>query len=236
MRRTPLELVIRRTSKSPRLDELVALARERAVPVREVEAGELERLAGGERHQGVALRVAALPEVALEDLLEAARPDTSPLLLVLDGITDPHNFGAILRNADAAGCLGVVVAKDRACPLTPTVARASAGALEHVSLCQVTNLSRALETMKGKGFWIFGLAGEAEAEILFGADLSGPVALVVGSEGKGLRPNVRRQCDHLLSIPMAGSVSSLNASVAAGVALFEVARQRWLRHEASGER
>ncbi|HMB16903.1 MAG TPA: 23S rRNA (guanosine(2251)-2'-O)-methyltransferase RlmB, partial [Pelovirga sp.] len=142
------------------------------------------------------------------------------------GITDPYNFGALVRSAEGAGCHGVVVAKNRACPVTPVVEKAAAGALAHVPLCQVTNLARTLEELKRAGIWCYGLAGEAPAKDLFAVSLEGPLALVVGSEGKGLRDNIRKHCDVLLAIPMGGCLSSLNASVAAGIALFEVVRQR----------
>jgi len=146
-------------------------------------------------------------------------------LLLLDGITDPHNFGAILRSAEVAGCQGVIVPKDRSCPVTPVVEKTAAGALSYLPLCRVTNLSRAIEDLKQAGIWCYGLAGEEGAQNLYGTDLSGNLALVIGSEGKGLRPNIRSHCDGLLSIPMHGRIDSLNASVAAAVAMFEVVRQ-----------
>lgn len=225
-RRQPLELLLRGGSTNPRLVELNDLACREGVPVRELPREELDRLAG-DHHQGVALRVAPLPKVEFEDLLaEACRAAEPPLWLVLDGITDPHNLGAILRNADAVGCHAVLAPKDRSCPLNATVAKSSAGALDAVPVCQVTNLSRALEQLKQSGCWVYGLAGDEGSTSIYATDLLGPVALVVGAEGKGIRPNVRKHCDQLLAIPMRGEVSSLNASVASGVALFEVLRQR----------
>lgn len=228
-RRKPLELLLRSGSTNPRLVELVELARQEGVPVRELPREELDRLAG-DHHQGVALRVAPLPKVEFDELLaEAATGAEPPLWLVLDGITDPHNLGAILRNADAVGCHAVLVPKDRSCPLNATVAKSSAGALDAVPVCQVTNLSRTLEQLKQSGCWVYGLAGEDDAVSLYRTELLGPVALVIGAEGKGIRPNVRKHCDQLLAIPMRGTVSSLNASVASGVALFEVLRQRLVK-------
>lgn len=226
-RRKPLELLIRQDASGARLDALRQVARANGIPIRQVPRGELEKLTGSDHHQGVALRVEPLPKIAFEELLAGAEPEDQPLWLALDGITDPHNFGAMLRNADAAGCQGVVVPKDRSCPLNATVAKTSAGAVDAVPVCQVTNLSRALEQFKARGFWVYGLAGDEEAaQSLYGADLQGSVVLVIGAEGKGLRPNVRNHCDQLLSIPMRGQVASLNASVASGVALFEAIRQR----------
>ena len=149
----------------------------------------------------------------------------SAFFLLLDGITDPHNFGAILRSAEVAGCHGVIVAKDRSCSVTPVVEKTAAGALSHLPLCQVTNLARTLDELKQAGVWCYGLAGEEGAQNLYSSNLTGNLALVVGSEGKGLRENIRKHCDGLLAIPMQGQVNSLNASVAAAVALFEVVRQ-----------
>jgi 23S rRNA (guanosine2251-2'-O)-methyltransferase len=226
LRRKPLELLVRQEASNPRIDDLVLAARDGLVPVREVPREELDRLAGTGQHQGVALRVEPLPRVSFEALLESTASAEQPVWLALDGITDPHNFGAILRNADAAGCQGVLVPKDRSCPLNATVAKISAGAVDSIPVCQVTNLSRALEQLKQKGFWVYGLAGEDDAQSLYTTDLLGAIVIVIGAEGKGLRPNVRKHCDLLLSIPMLGQVASLNASVATGVALFEALRQR----------
>lgn len=224
--RKPLELFLLK-GQGARLDEVARAAAAAGVPLRLRERPDLDRLAGSSHHQGAVLRVEAFAYQAFEDLMGRWRNSGQrALFLLLDGITDPHNLGAILRSAEAAGCHGVVVPKDRSCPVTAVVDKASAGALAHLPLVQVTNLARTLEDLKRQGVWVYGLAGEAEASPLFRVDLSGDVALVIGSEGEGLRPNVRRHCDGLLALPMAGSVSSLNASVAAGVALFEVVRQR----------
>ncbi len=226
-RREPQELLLQEDARSPRIEELRQLARKAGVRIRSCRRQELDKLAGNNRHQGALLKVAPFPYVDFDDLLAALRGDQRPtFLLILDGITDPHNFGAILRSADAAGCHGVIVAKDRACPVSGVVEKTAAGALAHLPLCQVTNLARTMERLRDENVWLYGLAGEEGAVGLYGADLKGDVALVVGSEGSGLRPVVRKHCDLLLSIPMAGGVSSLNASVAAAVSLFEVVRQR----------
>ncbi len=225
-RRRPLELTVVSGSRPPRLAELVAVAEAAGIPVRSRDRRDLDRLAGTPHHQGALLALEPFPYNDLEELLGAWRQSGRPaLFLLLDGITDPHNLGAILRSAEGAGCHGVIVPKDRSCPVTAVVDKSSAGALEHLRLCQVTNLSRTIEELKATGIWCYGLAGEGGAS-LFASDLGGDLALVVGSEGSGLRPNVRRHCDGLLAIPLRGRVGSLNASVAAGIALFEVVRQR----------
>ncbi len=188
---------------------------------------EFDSLVGEGHHQGVALQLEPFAFVPLEELLGEKAPGPSPkaFFLILDSISDPRNFGAILRSADAAGCQGVIIAKDRSCPVTGVVHKASAGALANVPVCRVTNLARTIQQLKKEGLWVFGLGAEG-AGSLFDEDLRGDLALVVGCEGKGLRPNVRKQCDAVLAIPMSGTVSSLNVSVAASIALFEVVRQR----------
>jgi 23S rRNA (guanosine2251-2'-O)-methyltransferase len=163
----------------------------------------------------------------LDDLLALWRNSARPaFFLLLDGITDPHNFGAILRNADAAGCFGVIVAKDRSCPVSGVVDKTSAGAVEHLPVCQVTNLGRTIEELKAANVWVYGLSGDSAAKPLHAENLTGDIALVIGAEGEGLRPLTRKLCDGLLAIPMAGHVASLNAASASAVALFEVVRQR----------
>lgn len=225
--REPLEVCVVRNDKNQRLLKVTALAREQALKITFLPAAELDRMVGHNHHQGVLLKVRPFRYVDFSELLESWQGGgEDAFFLLLDGITDPHNFGAILRSAEVAGCHGVIVARDRSCPVTPVVEKTAAGALSHLPLCQVTNLARALDELKSNGVWCYGLAGEDGAGDLFGAGLSGNLALVVGSEGKGLRPNVRKHCDGLLAIPMRGRVGSLNASVAAGIALFEVVRRR----------
>ncbi len=224
--RKPLELFVVKGERNARLEELSALAKQQNLKVNFHDRNELDRLAGHRHHQGVLLKLTAFLYADLDDLMEASRNSDRPaFFLVLDGITDPHNFGAILRSAEVAGCHGVIVAKDRSCPVTPVVEKTAAGALSHLLLCQVTNLARAIDELKQAAVWCYGLAGEEGALNIFEANLTGSLALVIGSEGKGLRPNIRKHCDGLLSIPMKGQVASLNAAVAAGVALFEVVRQ-----------
>lgn len=224
--RKPQEIIVVRGKHSPRLAELLEQASAQNIPVTNRERRDLDRLAGHNHHQGVLLRLKPFVYTDLKQLLNCWQQSGRPaFFLLLDGITDPHNLGAILRSAEVAGCHGVILAKDRSCPVTPVVEKTAAGALSHLPLCQVTNLTRTLEQLQKENIWCYGLAGEEGAESLYRSDLRGNVALVVGSEGKGLRPNVRKHCDGLLSIPMHGQVNSLNASVAAAVALFEVVRQ-----------
>jgi len=224
--REPLELLVVSGERNNRLDDLVAQAKKNRLKINHFERRELDRLAGHTRHQGVLLALTPFKYMNFEELLRSWRSSgETAFFLLLDGITDPHNFGAILRSAEVAGCRAVIVAKDRSCPVTSVVEKTAAGALSHLALCQVTNLSRAIEELKSAGVWCYGLAGDEGAQDLFSVDLQGHLALVVGSEGKGLRQNIRNHCDALLSISMAGKINSLNASVAAGIALFEVVRQ-----------
>ncbi len=199
-------------------------AASRGVAVKRVPRGRIEELAPGGAHQGVAARVEPYPYSSLDEIL--ASPD--PLVLVLDGVTDPRNLGAILRVADGAGASGVVIPKDRAVGVTPVAVKASAGASEHVRVARETNLRRALEKMKGAGVWAYAAEGEGKGQssAYTKLDLSGPVAFVLGSEGRGVRRLVREGCDGTVYVPMLGAVSSLNVSVAAAVLAFEARRQR----------
>ena len=206
--------------------ELQRLAKEKGLQPAIATAAELDRLSGGAAHQGAVAEVrpsAALNENGLLDLLVAA--PSPALVLVLDGVTDPHNLGACLRTADAAGVVAVVAPRDRAAGLTPAVRKVAAGAAETMPFAQVTNLARTLRDLKAAGLWIVGTAADAERE-LHAADLTGPLAIVMGSEGQGLRRLTRECCDFCIRLPMLGAVESLNVSVAAGVVLFEALRQR----------
>ncbi|HTS22240.1 MAG TPA: 23S rRNA (guanosine(2251)-2'-O)-methyltransferase RlmB [Casimicrobiaceae bacterium] len=206
-----------------RTRELVERARGAGVAVHAVDDDRLAALAGTDRHQGIVAVVdATAPGRTLEEILDGLREPA--LLLVLDGVTDPHNLGACLRSADAFGAQAVVVPKDRAAGLNATVAKAASGAAETIPLVSVTNLARALAELKERGVWIVG--AEVGGESLFEADLSGPIAWVLGAEGAGLRRLTRESCDRVVTIPMQGEVESLNVSVAAGVCLFATRRQR----------
>ena len=211
--------------QDPRIQALLALAAESRVSVGNCERREMDAWVEGV-HQGVVAEVSPSQvwgEAMLEELLD--RSEGVPLLLVLDGVTDPHNLGACLRTADAAGALAVIVPKDKSATLNATVRKVACGAAEVIPLVAVTNLARTLEKLQQRGLWLGGTAGEAEEE-LYQQDMTGPTVLVMGAEGKGMRRLTREHCDYLVRLPMAGSVSSLNVSVAAGVCLFEAVRQR----------
>jgi len=219
-------LVLQKGREDARSTELQRLAQAARVRVELKDAHELERLAGNEHHQSACLQIRALGplgEGALDDLLD--KTPAPPLLLVLDGVQDPHNLGACLRSADAAGATAVIVPRDRAAGLTPTVRKVASGAAETLPLIQVVNLARTLRWLKEREIWVVG-ADDQAPKSLFETQLTGPLALVLGAEGAGLRRLTRENCDLLVGIPMAGTVESLNVSVAAGVLLFEAARQR----------
>jgi 23S rRNA (guanosine2251-2'-O)-methyltransferase len=212
--------------QDPRMEDLVAELGTRGVRVERLPRRDLDRLVPDVRHQGVLLEVAAAQvagERELDDFLISL--PAPALLLVLDGVQDPHNLGACLRTADAAGVQAVILPKDRSATLTPVVRKVACGAAETLPLFAVTNLARTLRTLQAAGIWIYGAAGEA-AQSLYDVDFTGSVALVLGAEGGGLRRLTRDHCDGLVQIPMVGSVESLNVSVAAGVLLYEVVRQR----------
>ena len=216
----PLERVlVAQGAAGPRLQAIIDLARQAEVPVRFEPRSALDRLAGTPAHQGVvALGVAK----KYSDLDAVA---SSELLVVLDGVEDPHNLGAIIRTAHAAGASSVVIPERRAAGVTDVVAKAAAGALEHLPVTRVTNINRALEDLKKRGYWIYGL-DERGTEDYDRIEYASPTALVLGGEGKGLHEQVRKHCDVLVRIPLAGKISSLNVSVAAGVVLFEWKRRR----------
>jgi 23S rRNA (guanosine2251-2'-O)-methyltransferase len=206
--------------------DLERLGRAAGAKVRRAPRPRLDRLAGTDRHQGVVAVVADYRYAEPEDLLEVAKASgRPPLLVVLDGVEDPHNLGAVIRSTLALGGHGVVIPKDRAVGITPAAAKASAGAVERLRVARVTNVTKTLESLKEAGVWAVALAADGDRP-LRDVDLGGPTALVLGSEGEGLRPLVRRTCDHIAYIPMPGATESLNVSAAAAVALYEAARQR----------
>lgn len=222
------EVLLEAGAKNPRIVEIEGNARRAGIDVRRVAQQALDGVAGGLRHQGAVARYAAArtwDEHELPALVEAA--EGKALLLVLDGVQDPHNLGACLRSAAAAGVTAVVIPRDKAVQVNATVRKTSAGAADSIPVIRATNLSRTLRDLQKLGVWIYGLAGEAEAS-LYSIDLKGNVALVLGGEADGLRRLTREHCDQLVTIPMPGAqnVESLNVSVAAGVVLFEAVRQR----------
>ena len=220
------ELWLDRGRRDRRLAELAESARERGIAIRQVTGEQLDRAAPGTRHQGALAWVrgpSARPPQDLDAILDGIHD--APLLLLLDAVQDPHNLGACLRTADAAGVHAVIAPKDRAVGLTPVVSKVASGAAETVPFIQVTNLARTMDGLKGRGIWLIGTAGEADSE-LYGRDLRGPLGLVMGGEGEGLRRLTRERCDALVRLPMLGRVESLNVSVAAGICLYEALRQR----------
>lgn len=217
-------LVYVREGANPRVQKLIDCARQRGIDVKQLERGELTRLCATDRHQGIAAYTEPIEHKTLAEVLRN-NPPARRFFLLLDSITDPHNFGALIRSAAAAGCQAVIYAKDRSCQVTPVVEKVAAGTLGAITLCQVTNLARTIETLKAEGVWVYGLA-LTDAVSIYATNLNGDIALVAGSEGSGLRPGVLQACDAALQIPMPGEVESLNVSVATGVALFEAVRQR----------
>ncbi len=212
--------------RPPRAESLRQAAAVRGIPLRELPAGQIAALAGTESHQGVAARVSAFAGEELSAVLGPPGGAGPNLILALDLVQDPHNLGAILRTALCAGVQAVLMPRDRSAPPTPAVSRISAGALEHTCLVQVTNLVRSLELAKERGLWVVGLDPDARQSV-FAMDGSLPLVVVVGGEGRGIRPLVRKRCDIQVTIPQAGPLDSLNASVAAAIALYEIVRQRW---------
>ena len=219
-------LVVQRGRLDARMQVVLELAAAESIDCDRVLPEELERLAGGGVHQGVVAAVTPSQlwsEEMLGHLLD--RHEGVPLLLVLDGVTDPHNLGACLRSADAAGAQAVIIPRDRSASLSPTVRKVACGAAETVPLVAVTNLARTLKQLQQRGLWVVGTAGEAQ-QLLYQIDLTVPTVIVMGAEGAGMRRLTREHCDFLAKLPMAGGVSSLNVSVAAGICLFEAVRQR----------
>ncbi|WP_109843002.1 23S rRNA (guanosine(2251)-2'-O)-methyltransferase RlmB [Aggregatibacter aphrophilus] len=221
-----IEVLALKGRDDQRLQPLINEIQRLGISVQFLNRQTLDKKAEGEVHQGIIARIHPLKELNENDLDHILQQQSSPLLLVLDGITDPHNLGACLRTADAAGVSAVVVPKDKSAQLNSTARKVACGAAENVPLVRVTNLSRTLrELQQQHNIWVIGTAGEA-TETLYQTKLIGPLALVMGAEGEGMRRLTREHCDQLVSIPMAGTVSSLNVSVATGICLFEIVRQR----------
>jgi len=223
-----VEIYYEATRRDARMRQFLDRAREAGARLIEADGERLAKLAGSHGHQGVAARVEPTKQItSLDELLENLEESgvRNPLLLVLDGVTDPHNLGACLRVADGAGAHAVIAPKDHAAGINATVAKVASGAAETVPYFMVTNLARTLNELKERNIWIIGTSGDADKNI-YQMDLKGPVALVLGAEGDGMRQLTRKTCDELVSIPMQGAVESLNVSVASGVCLFEAVRQR----------
>ncbi len=205
--------------------KIIEICREKGIPVKYADSRKLDKLCGGAAHQGVAAFAAAHDYAELDDIFNLAQSrGESPFIVICDGLEDPHNLGAILRTAEAAGVHGVIIPKRNSVTLNYTVAKTSAGAIEYVPVVKVTNIAGTIDTLKGRGVWVFGadMEGTPWTEL----DFTGSVALVIGSEGRGLSKLVREKCDFIASLPMKGKINSLNASVAAGILMFEASRQR----------
>ena len=208
------------------VSEIAALAKERGIVVQYVERAKIESLAGGHRHQGVLPYVAPVPYAELDDILKAAEEKgEAPFLVLLDELEDPHNLGALLRTADATGVHGILIPKRRSVSLNATVAKTSAGAVEYVPVARIGNIAQTLKKLKEKGFWVAGADMDGE-KAYYEADLTGPLVLVVGSEGRGMSRLTKEACDFIVSMPMVGRINSLNASVAGSILMYESMRQR----------
>ena len=223
--RGAFNLYVQISATDHRVEKIIRLAEERGVAVHRRDKGDLTRMCASSHHQGIALEVEPFRYADFDALMTAVdQSGRGGFLLVLDAIQDPHNLGALIRSAACAGADGVLIPKDRACGITAAAEKTSAGAVETVPVAMVTNIAQTLEILKKRGYWVYGLDGAAR-QTVYQTDFSGNVALVIGGEGEGLRPLVRKQCDVVMSIPQYGGVSSLNASVAGGIALFEIARK-----------
>ena len=226
-RRELLEICLPNSKSSPRIEELVSLAATAQVPIKRVSMRRIETMACTQFHQGVCALVGPYPWSDLSRLLKKAK-GVYPFILLLDHVVDPHNLGALLRTAFCVGLQGVVITKDRSAQPTPAVSKASAGTMEHISLTRVTNMVSTMTTLKESGLWIAGL-DKHKGKSIYASDLTGPMALVIGSEEKGISPLVKKHCDLMVAIPQTGDVDSLNASVAGGVVMYETYRQREVR-------
>lgn len=223
-KRNLLSIHLAKGKSSPRVEEVVSLAAAAGVSVNRVSLGKIESMAATDAHQGICASVGPYVWSDLSRLLKTAK-GRKPFVLLLDHIVDPHNLGALLRTAFCAGLDGVVITKDRSVQPTPAVSKASAGAMEHIPLTRVTNMVSTIKTLKKSGLWVAGLDKYCGQNI-YTSDLTGPMALVIGSEEKGVRPLVKKHCDLMIAIPQVGDVDSLNASVAGGVVMYETYRQR----------
>ncbi len=218
------KIFIKKGQPDGSLRPLVKKARDRGIIISEVDKKKLDELSGGENHQGVVAFVSEIKYKTIDDILKTAEDrGESPFVIILDRITDPHNIGAIIRTAECAGAHGVIMPKRASAPINEIVAKTSAGAVEYANICKVTNLASAIDTLKEKGLWITG--ADMNGESMYDIDFTGGVGLVIGSEGEGISRLVREKCDFIASIPMKGEVSSLNASVAAGILMYEVVRK-----------
>lgn len=227
--RTINKLLVAKGEKQGSIRDIIGLAREKGFIVQEVDTAKLDQLAEGIRHQGVVAMIPPVEYAEMEEILEKAyQSEEAPFLILLDELEDPHNVGAILRTADAAGVHGVLMPKRRSCPLSGTVAKTSAGAVEYVPVARIGNIPQTLKELKKAGMWVVGADMDGDKNY-YEADLTGPIVVVVGSEGKGMGRLVKENCDFVVRIPMLGKINSLNASVACSLLLYEIVRQREMK-------
>lgn len=225
------KLFIQKGQTEGSIKQIIAIARDKNILIKEVDKGKLDRISVTNSHQGVIASAALYKYYELDDILKVAEDKgEEPFIIILDEITDPQNLGSILRSCDGAGVHGVIIPKRRAASLTPIIGKISAGAVEYVPVSKVTNINQTIEYLKGKGLWIAG--ADMAGEIYYEKDLTGPLALVIGSEGKGLSRLIKENCDFIVSIPMMGKISSLNAAVSGAIILFEIRKQRMGKAEA----
>ena len=219
------KLMIANGSTEGSIKEIIAVAKEKGVNIQYWDRSKLDSIARGIRHQGVLAQVAPVQYAELEDILQVAKDrNEPPFIVLLDELEDPHNLGAILRTADAAGVHGVLIPKHRSCPLSATVAKTSAGAVEHVPVARVGNLVQTIKKLKQEGLWV--AAADMDGKDYYDTDLTGPLLLIIGSEGQGVGRLVKEQCDFVVRIPMVGKINSLNASVAGSILMYEAMKQR----------
>lgn len=217
-------ILVAKGEKNGAISVILAKAKDKGIPIKEVDSKKLEFL-GGKNHQGIAAIASVKEYSTIDDIFNLAKEkNESPFIIILDNIEDPHNLGAILRTAECAGVHGVIIPKRRAAGLTYSVGKASAGAVEYIPVARVTNLSAAIDELKERGVWIYG--ADMKGECWCQNDLKGSIALVIGSEGEGISRLIKEKCDIMLSLPMKGKINSLNASVSAGILMYEIARQR----------
>ncbi|MBV7391442.1 23S rRNA (guanosine(2251)-2'-O)-methyltransferase RlmB [Enterococcus alishanensis] len=218
------KLFIQEDAHSDKIDQLKSLAKEHAVPLKWVPKQKLDTLSDGGVHQGIILAITPYEYLSLDELLEKNPKESEPFFLILDSLEDPHNFGSILRTADASNVSGVIIPKHRSVGITPVVTKASTGAVEYVPIARVTNLSQTVQQLKDAGFWIFGT--DMEGTDYRKWQVNGPIALIIGNEGRGMSAGLKKEVDEMLTIPMEGHVQSLNAGVAASLLMYEVLRKR----------
>ncbi|VGU66223.1 rRNA methyltransferase [Streptococcus pyogenes] len=218
------KLYIQEDLRGKKVDNIKSLATQKKVAISWTPKKTLSQMTDGAVHQGFVLRVSAFAYTDVDEILEIAEQEANPLILILDGLTDPHNLGSILRTADATNVCGVIIPKHRSVGVTPVVSKTSTGAVEHIPIARVTNLSQTLDKLKSRGFWIFGTDMNGTPSVCW--NTNGKLALVIGNEGKGISTNIKKQVDEMITIPMNGHVQSLNASVAAAILMYEVFRNR----------